>query len=229
MLSSVLAVTLLPFILHFQAPTAVDSERAVTVSSAEARSGTQQRAPQRFMVAAEGNEARYRVREQLVGFDLPNDAVGKTTKVQGGILIGADGKFVRDSSKFTVDLASLQSDQDRRDNFIRRNTLQTEQFGTAVFVPTSATGLPAVLPATGETTFQLIGDLTIRGVTKPATWQVKAKRGPAGEVTGTATTDFKFADFNMTIPKVGRVLSVDDKITLEYDFKLVPHMAGHSH
>ena len=31
----------------------------------------------RYVVAPTGNEARYRVREQLVGFDLPNDRCGR--------------------------------------------------------------------------------------------------------------------------------------------------------
>ena len=176
----------------------------------------------RYVVTATGNEARYRVREQLARVDFPSDAVGKTNQVTGAIVIGADGRIVRDGSTFTVDLASIQSDNQRRDGFVRRNTLQTDSFPKAVFVPTSAEGLPATLPATGETTFRLTGDLTIHGVTRPATWQVEATRNASGLVTGTATTNFRFADFNMTIPKVGMVLSVDDSITLEYDFTLAP-------
>jgi polyisoprenoid-binding protein YceI len=199
------------------APSVVETGAAAPASVA-----AQARTAVRFVPAIDGNEARYRVREQLVGFDLPNDAVGKSSQVQGSILIGADGKLVRDSSRFTIDLRTLESDQSRRDNFIRRNTIQTDSFPNAVFIPASAQGLPAVLPATGDLAFTLTGDLIIHGVTRSTTWQVKAKRIASGAVTGTATTDFKFADFGMTIPRVGRVVSVDDKITLEYDFHLVP-------
>ena len=201
---------------------AIAADNATPGASAVLAPTPQPRAAIRFVPAAEGNEARYRVREQLVGFDFPNDAVGKTSKVEGSIMIGADGKLVRDSSRFTIDLRTLVSDQDRRDNFIRRNTIKTDSFPNAVFVPASAQGLPAVLPATGDMAFTLTGDMTIHGVTRPTTWQVKATRAASGAVTGTATTDFKFGDFGMTIPKVGRVISVDDKITLEYDFHLVP-------
>jgi hypothetical protein len=35
-----------------------------------------------YVVAPQGNEARYRVREQLVGLDLPNDAIGFTAGKQ---------------------------------------------------------------------------------------------------------------------------------------------------
>jgi hypothetical protein len=37
----------------------------------------------RYSVAPDGNEARYRVREQLMHHDLPNDAVGKTSAITG--------------------------------------------------------------------------------------------------------------------------------------------------
>ena len=198
-------------------PTAtVTSHEGVTIASP-----ARQERLTRWVVATTGNEARYRVREQLVGMDLPNDAVGRTAQVSGALIIGSDAK-IRDGSSFTVDLGSLRSDQDRRDNYVRRNTLQTDSFPKAVFVPTAFQGLPATLPASGDMTFQLTGDLTIHGVTKPATWQVKATRAASGAISGTATTNFKFAEFNMSMPRVARVLSVDDKITLEYDFTLEP-------
>jgi len=176
----------------------------------------------RLVLAPEGNEARYKVREQLVGLEFPNDAVGKTSKVTGMLMIGADGKIVKDSSRFTVDLASITSDKPNRDNYVRTRTLMTAEHPTAVFVPTSAVGLPAVLPTTGELKFDLVGDLTVRGVTKPSTWKVTAKMMPGESVAGTASTNFKFGDFNMTVPTARIVLSVVDEITLEYDFTLVP-------
>lgn len=220
-------VVILSIAMQLPALDARVSAPAATASAALAASPSvpavvQPRAPMRFVLAIGGNEARYRVREQLVGFDLPNDAIGKTSQVEGSILIGADGKLVRDSSRFTVDLKTLESDQTRRDGFIKRNTIQTDSFPNAVFIPSAAQGLPAVLPASGDLAFTLTGDMTIHGVTRPTTWNVKAKRIASGAVTGTATTEFKFGDFGMTIPKVGRVVSVDDRIILEYDFHMVP-------
>ena len=62
--------------------------------------------PIRFVIGPVGNEARYRVREQLVGFDLPSDAVGKTTEVSGTLLAYPDGRIVRDSSRIIVQLGN---------------------------------------------------------------------------------------------------------------------------
>jgi len=43
-----------------------------------------------------GTEARYRVKEQLAGRDLPNDAVGVTQTVKGAIVLGSDGQVLAD-------------------------------------------------------------------------------------------------------------------------------------
>src|SRR5262245_48432078 len=76
----------------------------------------------RLKTAPEGNEARYRVREQLLNIDFPSDAIGKTSKVEGEISVDGKGAII-DGSKFTIDLASLTSDKQMRDNFIKRRTL----------------------------------------------------------------------------------------------------------
>lgn len=171
-----------------------------------------------YGVVSEESEARYRVREQLVGVDLPNDAVGATRAITG-VLVLEGNTVVSEASRFQVDLRTLTSDQARRDNFIRRNTLQTDRYPYAVFVPREVRGLPSPLPTSGEHTFQLIGDLTIREVTRPVTWEVTA-RVEGDRVIAQARTQFTFADFNLEPPQVPVVLSVDETIRLEIDVVL---------
>ncbi len=183
----------------------------------------------RFTVAATGNTARYRVREQLMGRDLPNDAIGETTQVTGAITVDDGGAILTDQSRFVVTTAGLKSDSDRRDGYVRRRLLETEQFPTVELVPTAVRGFPARMPAAGAAagpvTFELVGNLTVRGVTKPTTWRVTAKQA-GGTVTGTAVTRFTFTDFGITPPKVPVVLSVADTIGLEYDFTLTRETAA---
>lgn len=174
----------------------------------------------RLVLAAEGNQAQFAVREQLAGLDFPNDAVGTTTAVSGALVILPDGQLIEGESRFVVDLATLKTDSSRRDGYIQRNTLETGTYPEAIFVPTAAAGLPTDLPTSGPVAFQLSGDLTVHGVTRPVTWDV------AGEVagqafSGTATTSITFTDFGMTLPRVGPVLSVDDLIRLELAFTLL--------
>jgi polyisoprenoid-binding protein YceI len=182
-------------------------------------------APRRFVVAPSGNEARYRVREQLAGFDLPNDAVGVTHEITGAIVLDGGGNVIAKESKFVVGLAALKSDRDRRDGYVRRRILETDSFPTAELVPTALRGLPRTLPDSGAATFELVGDLTVHGVTRSTTWHVTARFAP-GQVTGTATTGFTFGDFGLARPRVPVVLSVADSIRLEYDFTLVPEGAA---
>jgi polyisoprenoid-binding protein YceI len=164
-----------------------------------------------------GSEARYRANEVLSGFGA-NEAVGRTSDVSGMIQVEADGTIVPDQSRITVDLRTLQSDRAARDNYIKRSTLQVDRFPTADFVVTSASGLPIPLPTSGSATFELKGDLTVHGVTRETTWKTTATFAER-EVTGTATATVLMTQFEMTPPKVGSVVSIEDPVTLEIDVR----------
>ena len=174
-----------------------------------------------LVVTPAGNEVRYRIREQLVGVDLPNDAVGATSDVTGGITFDASGRVVPSASRFQVNVGTLKSDKDRRDGYVRGRILQTSEHPTVELVPTTIEGLTLPIPTSGTKTFKVLGDLTVRGVTRPTTWQVNATFN-GSTVTGSAATTFTFAEFGMTQPRVPVVLSVADTIKLEYDFSLAP-------
>jgi polyisoprenoid-binding protein YceI len=167
----------------------------------------------------QGTKARYKVTEQLAGINFPSEAVGTTEAITGAIVVNPDGS-IAPGSKLTVDLRTLTSDQSLRDGYIQTRTLETERFPTLEIVPKRAVGLPAPLPAgqQAQAGFQLIADMTIRGVTKETTWNVVATFGNTA-VGGRATTTVDFATFNLTKPSLARILSVDDKIQLEIEFR----------
>ncbi|HEU5318852.1 MAG TPA: YceI family protein [Chloroflexota bacterium] len=169
-----------------------------------------------FRVRQDDSKATFRVREQLAGRQLPNDAIGTTTNVSGQLALSPEGALVPGASKITVDVTSLATDNRMRDQFIKQNTLQTQRFPTAEFVPTRTEGLPNPLPASGEHTFKLIGLMTVKGVQKEVTWDVTARRA-ANELLGKATTAVTFGDFGMQPPRVASVLSITDEIRLELD------------
>ena len=166
-----------------------------------------------------GSEARYVVREQLAFLDFPNDAVGVTQDVEGKLVLGPDGTVSAGDSLIRVDLSTLQSDEDRRDNYVRNRTLGTGQYPHTDFVPTAISGLEWPLPSTGEASFSITGDMTIRDVTKEVTWETTAQFGE-DSITGKATTNFTFGEFDLAVPSVAVVLSVEDNIRLEIDFVL---------
>jgi polyisoprenoid-binding protein YceI len=206
------------------AHSASDSSTAAASTSANAPANAEPLSPgaTRFTVASSGNAARFRVREQLMGHDLPNDAVGETQQVSGAITVDSKGALVAGQSKFVVQVTSLRSDSDRRDGYIQHRLLGTDKYPTVQLIPTALRGLPATSASAGTSspvTFELVGDLTVRGVTHPTIWKVSAKQVD-GRVTGSASTRFTFADFAIDPPRVPVVLSVADTIGLEYDFTL---------
>jgi polyisoprenoid-binding protein YceI len=160
-----------------------------------------------------GSKAEYRVREQLARFNFPNDAVGTTESITGAIVVRPDGSFAPDS-KLTVDLRTLKTDEPKRDGYVRANTLETDRYPLAEFVPRRQKGLSVPLPSSGSANFQLIGDMTLHGVTAEQTWDVAASF--AGSlVTGKASARFNFAKYKITIPRIFGLISVDDDIRLE--------------
>lgn len=178
----------------------------------------------RFVVAPTGNEARYRVREQIISFDLPNDAVGVTHDITGGVTVTPTGTIISDSSRIVVNLTNLTSDKDRRDKYIKSHTMDINKFPTVTLVPKSFVGL-STKPGAAPSAFSVIGDLTVHGVTHPTTWTVTAHSDGA-DVVGSAATAFTFADFALDQPRLPFLLSVADTIKLEYDFRFTPAVPG---
>lgn len=210
------AVLVLGAVQIATARTAAPVSPVVSAAPAEAQQGAT-----RLVVSASGNEVRYRVRERLAMMELPYDAIGKTNAVSGAITLDAQGRLVAAQSKVTVNVTGLKSDQERRDGYVQRNLLQTAQHPEVTFEPTAIRGLTGALPTSGSRTFQLVGNMTVKGQTRPATWNVTAQFLPDGRITGTAVTSFTFGDYGIEKPTVGVILSLADEMALEYDFNLV--------
>lgn len=193
-----------------------DSRPATSTASVESAGGE----ALRLVLAPTGNTVRYRVRERLVGRDLPNDAVGETKNITGAIAIDSGGKVIRDASRFVVDAGTFVSDNNRRDGYVRARLLETEQYPDIVLVPTEVRGVSFPLPTSGARPIEVTGDLTVRGVTRPTIWKGTAQFQD-GRLTGSAVTAFTFNDVQMEQPRVRVLLSVADTIRLEMDFNFV--------
>lgn len=122
----------------------------------------------------------YRVQEVLFGQDT--EAVGRTSAVTGSMSI--TGTTV-EAAEFTVDMATVTSDRDNRDGQFRGRIMDVAAFPTATFALTEPVDIDEV-PADGEQrTFSATGELTLRGVTNPVTFDLVARRtGAAIEVNG---------------------------------------------
>ena len=167
-------------------------------------------------VLGEGTVARYRIDEELAGRGFFT-AVGETTEVVGRVVFDDDGGIVADGSAIVMQAASLTTDSDRRDGYVRERTLLTSQYPAIIFNPTSAEGLPSPLSdASGTVEFTITGDLTVRDQTREVTWDVVAEFGDT--ISGLASVVVSFEQFGMDKPSVAVVLSVEDSFQLELEF-----------
>ena len=164
-----------------------------------------------YKIDSSASTASYKAQEELQGKGF-NEAVGKTNAFIGTIVLDKSGTPVA-CSRFDVDLRTLQSDNSRRDNYLYNNTLETEQYPLATFILTKVEGLNGAVPQGKEADITLIGNLTIHGVTKQVAWAGKVKLN-GGTLTGSATTTFKMEQFDITPPKAGPVISINDSLTL---------------
>lgn len=195
-------------------PTATPTATAAQTTAAPTTAATTGLA----WTVSDTSKATVRVREQLAALRFPSDAVLVATGATGGFQLSDNGTFSSDS-KITFKVDSLTSDSSLRDGFVKMTVLGARQFPTATFIPARVTGLTLPLPSSGTFTFTLRGKLTIHGVDKDVTFDVRATRA-GGDLTATATLapTLKFGDFGMPIPAApGRVLSVVDEIKLVID------------
>jgi polyisoprenoid-binding protein YceI len=205
-----------------QTPTAAPAAPAAQPTAAPAAAAPAQGAApiagaRTFRIVPDQTEASYEVQEQFLNRDLPNMAVGKTNTVEGEFQFSLDGKPTGQVTKFTVDLRTLTSDESRRDNRIRRQWLESEKYPTAEFVSTEAQNLPASYAEGQEVSFKLVGNLTIREITRPVTFDVTGKL-VGDTVTGTASTQILMKDFGFDPPSVAGMLTVKDGVTIRVNF-----------
>ena len=156
---------------------------------------------------AEGSSAGYRVDEVLNGADVT--VAGTTEQVDGSLVV--DGGDLAEA-EFTVDVASITTDSDRRDSYFRENVMDVASNPTATFVVTGPvdlpelTGTPVTVPVTGE--------LTLAGTTQPVEAALSAVRTADGvDVSGSIPVTF--ADHGVEAPDLGFV-SVEDEGSVEF-------------
>jgi len=154
---------------------------------------------------ASGSEAGYRVVEDL-GSVLDFEATGRTDQVTGSIDIA--GTSITAGS-FEVDVASITSDDERRDGQFAGDIMNAAEFPTANLVLTAPIDLGET-PAPGtaiEAT--ATAELTLRGATNSVTFPVQAQLlGDQIEVVG--SIDVLFSDYGIANPTNPFVTVRDD-------------------
>ncbi len=119
-----------------------------------------------------------------------------------------------------IDASDLTTDSNDRNGSIRRFILQTNQPENQfiTFEPTSIQGLPAAVKVGDTVNFKIMGNLKIRAITKPVTFDTTATVKSANEIMGSAKAKVTRTMFELTIPTVRSVADVTDEVALQLDF-----------
>ena len=171
-------------------------------------------------IVSEESEARFNIYELLNG--QPKDVIGVTNQVAGEVAVNPDDLSQVKFGVIQVNARTLTTDDSRRNQAIRNRILFTDQYEFITFSPTVVSGLSGSGAVGQSYTLQVSGDLTIRDVTQPVTFDVTLTAESETRLTGFATTKIKRSDFNINIPSVPFVADVGDEFTLELDFVLAP-------
>lgn len=175
-----------------------------------------------FFIAPEASEARFTIEELLFG--VPTTVVGRTSKVEGTVLVDLEQPARTRLSAIHVDASDLQTDDEFRNRSLRSTILQSveDQYRFITFVPETIIGLPdeAVrVPLDGEPfILQMTGMLTIRGLSQTVTFEVSVTPVSATELHGQGMTTIQRGDFNLTIPSVPGVAHVSEEVELVIEF-----------
>ena len=155
-------------------------------------------------IVTDASELGYRVKEVLFGVDT--DAVGRTNQITGSLTIA--GTAVTDA-EFVVDVASIKSDESRRDGQFAGRIMSTDEFPTATFTLTEPIELGTDATEGVDVATTATGELTLRGVTNPVTFELTAKL-ENGKIGVLGSIPVVFADYDIANPSFGGVTTEDD-------------------
>ncbi len=179
-----------------------------------------------YVIVPEESSASYMVNEEFFGlalgkYGIPeglSDTVGTTSAIEGQFELNWDDLSAPlGENTFTVDLSTLESNQGLRDSWIRENGPEFGTYPKATFVAETLEGAPTSYTPGEEVSFSLVGNLTIREITQPTTFDITAKLQD-GTVTGTGSAALKMTDFGITPPDFANTLTVQDdfEVTIEF-------------
>lgn len=171
-----------------------------------------------FLIVPEESEVAYEVGEVFLNQDNRFAiAIGITNQVSGEVLVDRDNPQNSTIGPIEVDISQFTSDSARRDNAIRERFLESNRFPIATFVPNQVEGVPQDYQEGQQIEIQVSGDLTVRDVTKPVTFDVTLE-GSGDTITGEATTMILMSDFGFGPISIGGILNTEDEVVVHFRF-----------
>lgn len=163
--------------------------------------------------STDGSYAGYRLEEVLNGSDVT--VTGRTEDVDA--TFNVSDKELTDATA-TIQVSSITTDSDRRDNYFRSTAIDTTANPEATFTLTAPVDISSALDD-GSGTVTLQGDLRINGQTQPITVEADSVFG-GGTAQIVGQIPVTWADFGVEAPNLGFV-SVEDTGFIEFSLTMV--------
>lgn len=204
-------------------PTAAAAAASNTSSTSAQNTDSTSSLPESLADVPNGAEYTFRVDPSQTSVEYAVDEVlfgnsqitrGSTSDVDGEFTLTVkDGVPTFTLSKLTVNLQSLASDNAMRDQMIQRQWLESSKYPTATFVATSVENVPSDAQVGQAYTFKVTGDMTIREITKPITFDVTVTLN-GDTLSGEGTTQISMKDFGFDPPEILGRFTVSDPATI---------------
>ena len=150
-----------------------------------------------FEIDPEQSEARFIVDELLFG--EPNTVTGRTSEVTGQIEVDLADPTQTTISTIEINARSLATDNRFRNRSLNRLILQSnrDEFQFITFTQAEIEGLPTEATVGDTLTLQVTGDLKIREIVQPVTFEVTVTADSETQLTGLAQTTVQRYDFEL--------------------------------
>lgn len=171
--------------------------------------------------AGSATSSVYRISQEksLVTFEMnellnnkPKLVIGTTTQIAGDIAL-IDGKMKLGG--LAINAKSFVTDNENRNRAIVNLILKSNK-GENEFITFKPQTYSNWEVSGGRMAFDVTGDLTISGVTKPVTFNVDSTV-TEGSIKGKAKTRIKRSDFGLVIPNLSFIANVDDEFPVTVD------------
>jgi len=171
---------------------------------------------ERWNVAADGAQVVFTSKAPLETFK------GRTDLVSGWVDWDPTDLTAPLDGQVVVDLASLDTGKNKRNEHMRENHLETDRYPTARLRPVEVVAAtPSDLPPGGNAAVRLRGAFDLHGVTRTLECDVLLRRDEAGGVTVTSAFPVLLSDHDIPRPKF-LVMKLADEQSVAITFKLQP-------
>ncbi|HJM27975.1 MAG TPA: YceI family protein [Acidimicrobiales bacterium] len=167
----------------------------------------------------------------FVGFRIDEELVGIGGKTVVGRTPGIDAQFTIEGTRLlssgdtniqegtpivVVDMTRLITDDAGRNNAIRRQAIETEEYPEASFFITESIDFSSETDLETGFITEVVGDLTIHGITRQETVILNVSFDGSRVLVFGEISPIRLADYGIEKPRSAVVLSVNDEAIMEF-------------